>query len=485
MSIFQFSIFHNMNINHSSVRIGTEKRKMRARIFNIMQYQNHPNTGEMLLSEDAIKSAVEHKGIDKWAYVLHNQDIHTQQECDRYIKDHNGEQPEWKVGDKKPPHWHVVIQFKNQSDTSTVAKWLGITENYVQVPKGNGPGKFLDCVAYLTHENKKQQSQGKHLYSDEEIHSNFDFRSELNQRADDKVKYGGDLSPKDKLRYDVLYRGKTLRQCISEAPKLYMDDMQYLKKARLDYISRQPAPPNRINYYVTGEGGDGKGLMCRSIARSLFPNDYDDEIFFEVGSDNCLFEGYDGQPVIIWNDFRAHELIESLGSIGNVYTVFDTHPTRQKQNIKYGSINLCNTVNLINSVQPWSEFLDELNFNKEDRKHKQAYRRFPLISVLHTSDYDLLINKGFIEGDSESFGQYIEYKHIQGSLRMIAERCRANDELARELEAKTVKPVITAHNQLVTKMEEIPDDEDEIRAEFANYGTIMDTTVDTVENGVL
>lgn len=105
--------------------------------------------------------------------------------------------------------------------------------------------------------------------------------------------------------------------------------------------------------------------------------------------------------------------------------------------------------------------------------------------MLHTSDYDLLINKGFIEGDSESFGQYIEYKHIQGSLRMIAERCRANDELARELEAKTVKPVITAHNQLVTKMEEIPDDEDEIRAEFANYGTIMDTTVDTVENGVL
>lgn len=160
--------------------------------------------------------------------------------------------------------------------------------------------------------------------------------------------------------------------------------------------------------------------------------------------------------------------------------MFDTHPTRQKQNIKYGSINLCNTVNLINSVQSWPEFLDELNFNKEDRKHKQAYRRFPLISVLYTSDYDLLINKGFIEENSESFGQYIEYKHIQGSLRQIAERCRANDRLARELESKTVKPVITAHNQLVTKMEEMPDDEDAIRAEFANYGTM-----DTVGNGVL
>ena len=454
---------------------------MRARIFNIMQYQNHPKTGEPLLSEDTIISSLSHKGIEQWGYILHDQDVHTQQECDRYIKDHQGEQPSWKVGDVKPPHWHIVIKFKNPSDTATVAKWLGITENYVQVPKGMGPGKFLDCIEYLTHESKKQQSQGKHLYSDEEVHSNFDFRAELNQRATNKIEYGEDLSPKDRLRFDVLYKGKTLRQCILESPKLYMDDMQYLKKTRLDYISRQPAPQNRINYYVTGEGGDGKGLMCRAIARSLFPNyDYDDDIFFEVGAGNALFEGYDGQPVIIWNDFRAQELIDSLNGIGNVYTVFDTHPTRQKQNIKYGSINLCNTVNLINSVQSWPEFLDELNFNKEDRKHKQAYRRFPLISVLHTSDYDLLINKGFIEGNSESFGQYIEYKHIQGSLRQIAERCRANDRLARELESKTVKPVITAHNQLVTKMEEMPDDEDAIRAEFANYGTIMDTSNESI-----
>lgn len=459
---------------------------MRARIFNIMQYVSHPKTGEPLLSEDTIISALEHKGIDKWSYILHDQDIHTQQECDRYIKDHNGEQPSWKVGDKKPPHWHIVVQFRNQSDTGTIGKWFGISENYVQVPKGNGPGKFLDCVEYLTHESPKQQAAGKHLYSDEEVHSNFDFRSELDRRATDKAEYGGDLSPKDKLRYDVLYKGKTLRQCISESPKLYMDDIQYLKKVRMDYISRQPAPRNRINYYVTGEGGDGKGLMCRAIARSLYPNyEADDDIFFEVGAGNSLFEGYDGQPVIIWNDFRAQELVDALNGIGNVYTVFDTHPTRQRQNIKYGSINLCNTVNLINSVQPWSEFLDELNFNKEDRKHKQAYRRFPLISVLHTSDYDLLINKGFIEGDSESFGQYIEYKHIQGSLRRIAERCKANSELARKLETQTIKPIIEIHNQLVTKMEEMPDDEDSIRSEFANYGKIMDTTVDTVENGVL
>ena len=53
------------------------------------------------------------------------------------------------------------------------------------------------------------------------------------------------------------------------------------------------------------------------------------------------------------------------------------------------------------------------------------------------------------------------------------------------METQTIKPIIGIHNQLVTKMEEMPDDEDSIRSEFANYGKIMDTTVDTVENGVL
>ncbi len=39
----------------------------------------------------------------------------------------------------------------------------------------------------------------------------------------------------------------------------------------------------------------------------------DSEIFFEVGSDGALFEKYDGQPVIIWNDRRGSQLREELG----------------------------------------------------------------------------------------------------------------------------------------------------------------------------
>ncbi len=57
----------------------------------------------------------------------------------------------------------------------------------------------------------------------------------------------------------------------------------------------------------------GKGLL-KALARSMYPHlTEDSEIFSEVGSDGALFEKYDGQPVIIWNDRRGSQLREELG----------------------------------------------------------------------------------------------------------------------------------------------------------------------------
>ena len=81
---------------------------------------------------------------------------------------------------------------------------------------------------------------------------------------------------------------------------------------RAKYISKTaPMPKMRINYYIYAEdekagSGIGKGLLSKALARSMYPHlTEDDEIFFEVGSQGALFEGYDGQPVLIWNDRRG------------------------------------------------------------------------------------------------------------------------------------------------------------------------------------
>ena len=134
---------------------------MKARVFNIMQYVNHPETGEPLLNEDTIKVALSHKTIKQWAYVLHDKDVYSEKD--------EMDDPNHKQGDVKPPHWHIVLNCTQQVEIQTIAKWFGIADNFVDVPKGNGAGKFLDCVEYLTHESAKQQELGKHRYADEKL----------------------------------------------------------------------------------------------------------------------------------------------------------------------------------------------------------------------------------------------------------------------------------------------------------------------------
>lgn len=445
---------------------------MKSRIFNIMQYEKHPESGKLLLVEEKIKDALAHRMIKRWAYICHDKDVYSALDEEQ--------NPEHIEGEIKPRHWHIVIEMgTRQVEIGVIAKWFSITDNFVSIAKGTGA--FLDCVQYLTHEQEKQQMLGKRLYEDEEVKANFNFRAELDKRAENKAKYGRDLNEKDLIRHRVLYEGLTLRQLCVENPLAYQNDYATLDKFRYKYITeRAPMPKARINYYVCGRGGIGKGLICKAIARSLYPQyKEDDDIFFEVGAKGVPFEGYDGQPVIIWNDRRSVDLLAELGGRGNVFNVFDTHPSRGKQNVKYASVNLCNEVNIVNSVQPYKEFLDGL-VEEFDKKKKvsvivedkgQSYRRFPMIIPLHEEDFDLLMNKGFYYGTKE-YDQYIEYQNIRGNMHRIAEMCSANEKLAHELENKAVEPVVKKHGELLERFSGTTSDEEKIRAMFADVGKV-------------
>lgn len=441
---------------------------VKIRIFEIVCNTHHPTTGDVLLTENTIIGALAHKTIKRWAYVLHDKDT--------YLERDEANNPDHVAGTPKHPHWHIVGEAPGTVSLDAVAKWFGVSKNFIEIPKG--AGAFLDKVEYLTHEHENQQALGKYRYPDDEITANFDFRKELDDRSERKMKYGRDLSLKDRIRYEVLYNGMTLKQAEAESRINYMADLQKLKQFRLEYINRMEPPSTRINYYANGEGGIGKGLMCRAIARSLFP-DYEDDydIFFETGSKGAAFEGYDGQPVIIWNDRRAVDLLMELNGRGNVFNVFDTHPTKQRQKILYNSINLCNKVNIVNAVEDWKDFLDGLAgsyTSKDGQQHKaedtdQSYRRFPFMIILHESDYDLYLNKGFYDNDN-NFKEWYEYQHIRGNMSRIAQTCKNNIELQKELERKVVQPIVDKHNEVLEKIESPELTDDEIRAMFADVG---------------
>lgn len=442
---------------------------MKSRIFNIMQYELHPITKEPLLNEDQIKIGLAHKTITRSAYIKHNKDVYTEADEDK--------DPDHKAGTKKEDHWHIVIETKNNStEVHTIAKWFGIPENFIDCPKGHN--QFLDCVEYLTHESEKQQALGKHRYNDNEVIANFDFREALNKMAERKIKYNKVLTDKEAMFQDVLLNGKTLIQCVEEDPLIYAENESKLKRLRLDYITRQTPPKTRINYYISGRGGVGKRLCSISLARSLFPDiKQDDELFFEVGANNATFEGYDGQPVIIWNDCRAIELLTILGGRGNVFNVLDTHPSKVRQNVKYSSVNLINCVNIINSVDGYLTFLDGLageykNKNGELMKAEdkgQSYRRVPFIINLHESDFDLLVNKGFIE-NTANFQEYEQYLNIKGNFQRVRVALKNNEEMARQIESKMLELPTQKYNDVIESLNEDVEITEDLLKEFADYG---------------
>ena len=452
----------------------SENTGIRSRVCEVVTDEYHPETHELLLSEDKILDALSHRSIKRWAYVYHDKDVYTEED--------EKENPEHKAGTHKNNHWHIVIESPNNNlYFSVVANWFGVPENFIEKKKGRGA--FLDAVEYITHEHPKQQALGKHLYSDDEIKANFDFRDALTTHQERRAKYGRDLTDKEVLRNDVLFHGLTLREASDKYPLLYQEDFTYLEKCRLRYLSKfSPLPKVRMNYYIEGKGGVGKGLISRALARSLVDRTGTmnaEDIYYEVGANNVNFEGYDGQPVLIWNDCRAVTLLHKLGGRENVFNIFDPYPPDIQQNIKYGAIRLTNAINIVNSIQPWSEFLDGLagTYKTKDGEEQkaedasQSYRRFPFFLVLHEEDYDLGMNKGIFDGTRE-YEQYYMINGIRGNMRRIADACGDNMFLYNTITKQATALVTQNHDKMLDKMShEQKGTDEEILEQFKDVGS--------------
>ena len=413
---------------------------LRRKIFNIMQYLKHPDTGEELINELVVKQALEvlkaKEGM-KYAYILHDKDRKED-------------------GTLKPPHYHIVLSFKNIVSITEIAKAFRIETQYVSVPKAHKwRNAFLDCVEYLTHSEEKQQELGKYLYDDSEVFANFDWKTAIELEKNKKT--NAEKAEILESWVAMVANGEmTLDDCRKEDRVLFIKNQPLIERAHSDYLAKLKIPGLRINYYVYGGGGTGKGLMSRAIARSLYPNLTDEEAFFEIGSDRVLFDSYRGQPCIIWNDFRAGDLINALGGRGAVFETFDTIPTTRRQNVKYGSTKLFNSINIVNSVDDYETFLNGLageytdkngNFHESEDKN-QSYRRFPIIIPINSDSFDILINKGFYQQNRE-FQQYIEMRDVGKSLRNFV--TKYDDPTYRKIENKVVSRVVEEHKGIENK----------------------------------
>lgn len=480
----------------------------RARVFHIVSREKDDN-GNILLSEDKIKTVIQkYTSIQKAVWIKHDKDMYmkpSQEEADVIYNIRHFEAMAKNCGGEdnlseetrkdldmarailisnktkyetertkalKPPHFHIVLQLSTANTVANIAKWFGIPENFIDVPKGNNRTKFYDCARYLTHESEKEQAKGKYRYPDEDIHAiGFNFREEL----DNIEKVIGNKSYaelQEEIMKGVLDGRYTLKEIRLQYPELYIKNPARYTLLRKEYLNNAPMPDLRINYYINGAGGIGKNLCSKALARQLAkmikPNLVDDEdIFFEVGANNVSFQDYNGQPVIIWNDFRSYELMQALGSKGNIYDVFDTTPSRRSQNIKYGSVRLINYFNIVNSVEPYKTFLNNLAGEYRDRygiyhnaeDKGQIYRRFPIILPLDYDSFSVILNKG-VFFDTAEYDTLLRYKQVSGSFATMYRLFGGMEEEIKLLEEKTLEiPVERTKYLIASRLPKSKDEE--------------------------
>ena len=194
-------------------------------------------------------------------------------------------------GTEKRPHIHLMLRFKNSVPTEAILKKV---EGVCRVEHLEKMKNWNSAIAYLTHSTHKAQLEGKYLYSDDEVISNYDWLPDKekgmennNARLDDIIAGIDNGTIREYNYYDYI--------TMSEYAK-YKKQIDVAFKYRQDRLEGGDRQMECI--FITGESGCGKTTYAKQLC--------DDKNFsYSVSSgSNDVLDSYKGQDAIILDDLR-------------------------------------------------------------------------------------------------------------------------------------------------------------------------------------
>lgn len=229
------------------------------------------------LKVDIQATCMKYKTIKQWAYILHDKD-------------------------DTRPHYHIYLWFGTGVESKLVAEWfkLGYTDDNGEEKTGENfinkvKGRRVDMLLYLTHENESQKY--KHVYSRDEVISNFDFSAEIEQDAIigdfEKYSYAQQIQYISTLPTDEKVKASNK---LDKLWKLYCQVQVLNADRHVEVI------------FITGKGGTGKTYYAKKLCRQM------NKDFCISSSSNDPFQDYMGQKAFIFDDLRdtAFDKLEDL-----------------------------------------------------------------------------------------------------------------------------------------------------------------------------
>ena len=365
-----------------------KKEPPKSRVWEIQSYTKDIDGNTIFTTEMVKRYLADHEiDIVRWCWVVHNRDVFTEADWIHAAEDRRVLSA--KLGDPKPEHIHLVVQYQNPVHCSAIAKDICLPVRQIQKAKAKR-NQFVAIAAYFTHEDKKQRDYGKTRYTDSEIHysKNFDFRTEVSAYFAHRKSFENAYMSKVKINelIEQVVSGQVSIRDIKQnyGFAFFLENEQKFVRAYREYIKTVYEMQPRLNIFIEGPSGRGKSSLATMLARYLYSDLTESEAYFVAGKKGVRFDDYSYQPVIVWDDVRSGEMLEDFGREG-MLNLLEIHPKKVNYNIKYGGVILINQVNIFTGIETHQEFLDGLMGeyrDKSGRKHQkeaeekseQAYR---------------------------------------------------------------------------------------------------------------
>lgn len=338
-----------------------EQENIRGRMFEIYYgygYFYEKLSGDEIIFETMINDGLNHKTIKKWFYIYEP----------TVIVDEDGEALD--TGGVR-----IFIKCDTNVDLKTVSNWFKDSE----VSKLTGRDIFIEKIDNSFKEYRLCKPCFSYFMS-KDIKSNFDWLTELAEYQIKKVKKIDDenISELQRIKFDLSYKGESLKKY--KNTDLYLNNKFILDNLRLNYLKKSKISDDPINYFIFGKGGIGSMLYAKELARALYPKfrwiDEDDELIFNINAEERTgFLGYDGQPVICYNNFRDYkDFGDNLGynSSYKMESAFSGEPNTIRGN-----------VNIIISKVPFEDFFEGMSY-------RTFCNIFPITNIINLDEDDFM-----------------------------------------------------------------------------------------------
>lgn len=361
-----------------------------------------PEKADKILKEKLSKGI-----IIKYVYAIHNKD--------RYTKEDEKRNPDYKEGTLKNDHIHAFIKLKEARTPKDIAKWFGLAENTIQFLKQ----KIFDkACLYVIHANAPE----KYQYSvDEAVASiGFDFKAVVESaKKDFKREKDKDKAYKRKMEIASLIDDGVINKVNISQYITVEEEINYNTAIKIAFDRKEREMSlikDRVmdGIYIVGKSGTAKTTLAKMIASSLGYH------FGVSGSDRDPVQDYKGEDCYILDDASplSFNWKEYLKFTDNNTTSAVGSRNKDKH---FGNCKLM----IITQTEEPRVFVDQIKGSNGEAK-KQFYRRFKTM-------YKLIDDKILVYEYNEKEDKY-EYKKT--------ERNKAIDYV-RILEVKNPKKTYT------------------------------------------